>query len=100
MAMIPLLRLLEWLAARAGASLAADAGSAPWDVPSNADRAGSLLPVPQEGLEPELSRSLGHWALWLAVGIVLVILAVGYVRRRWRGRREVRPGWLTRRGLR
>lgn len=100
MAMIPLLRLLEWLAARAGAGLAADAGSVPWDTPTDADRAGRLVPVPQEGLEPELSRSLGLWALWLAVGVVLVIVAAGYVRRRWRGRRVVRPGWLTRRGPR
>ena len=51
------------------------------------------MPVPQEALEPEVTRSLGaHWALWLAVGLILLILAVGYIRRKWRARGAQRPG--------
>ena len=52
-------------------------------------------------LEPEMARSLGlHWALWLSVGLILLILAVGYVRRKWRARGDERPGRLTWRGPR
>ena len=48
-----------------------------------------------------MGRSLGlHWALWLAVGLILLILAVGYVRRKWRARGDERPGRLTWRGPR
>ncbi len=80
-----------------------DAGAPlpPGSQDTTADRAGRLVPVPQDGLEPEVTRSLGtHWALWLAVGIVLLILAVGYIRRKWRAHGAARPGWLTRRGPR
>ena len=67
-----LVGLIAWLAARAGANLgitAAGTPAEPWSGATNADRAGRLVPVPQDGLEPEVSRSLGvHWALWLAVG--------------------------------
>ncbi len=103
MAMRALLSLLEWLAARAGADLTADAGS-PWTGPSGADRAGRLVPAPQDGFEPEVGRSLGHslghWALWLAAAMILVILAVGYVRRRWRSKGDASPARLTWRGPR
>jgi len=92
MAMNLLLRVLEWLAIRAGADLGADAR--PWDAPSTADRAGQLVAVPQDGLEPEVTRSFGHWALWLAVGVVLLALALGYVRRRLRAKGEAWPAWL------
>ena len=101
-----LVGLIAWLAARAGADVGiatATAGSPsePWSGATNADRAGRLVPVPQDGLEPEISRSLGlHWALWLAVGLILLILAVGYVRRKWRARGDERPGRLTWRGPR
>jgi hypothetical protein len=94
-----LVGLIAWLAARAGADLgiaAAGSPSEPWSGATNADRAGRLVPVPQDGLEPEISRSRGlHWALWLAVGLILLILAVGYVRRKWRARGDERPGRLT-----
>ena len=54
------------------------------------------MPVPQERLEPEVTRSSAtHWALWLAVGVILLILAVGYIRRKWRAHGAARPGWLT-----
>jgi hypothetical protein len=92
--------LIARLAARAGADVGlADAGSpsAPWSGATNADRAGRLVPVPQDGFEPEMSRSLGaHWALWLAVGLIVLILAGGYVRRKWRargGKRAIRLTW-------
>jgi hypothetical protein len=86
-----LVALLGWLAARAGAA----------DAPSTADRAGRLVPAPHEGLEPEVSRSLvEHWALWLAVGLVLIIVGMGYARRRWRARGQTLPAWLTWLGLR
>jgi hypothetical protein len=90
-----LIDIIAWLAMRAGA----DIGSGP-PVPGSdattADRAGRLVPVPQEALEPEVTRSLGaHWALWLSVGLILLILAVGYIRRKWRARAVQRPGRLT-----
>ncbi len=92
-----LFALLQWLAVRAGAGAAlADAGGAASDGASTADRAGRLVPAPEAGLEPEVGRSLlGHWALWLAVGLVLLIVGVGYVRRRWRARGDARPARLT-----
>lgn len=99
-----LVDLVAWLAVRAGAGLGSvDAGAplGPGSEDTTADRAGRLVPVPQEGLEPEVTRSFGtHWALWLAVGIVLLILAVGYIRRKWRAHGAGRPGWLTWRGPR
>lgn len=100
MAMRLLLGLLEWLAARAGANPAADAGPSPWVDPSSADRAGRLVAAPQDALEREVGRSLGHWALWLAVAVVLLFLAAGYLRRRWRAKGEASPAWLTWRGPR
>jgi hypothetical protein len=91
--------LIAWLAARAGANVAAArAGSptAPWSGATDADRAGRLVPVPQQGLEPEVSRSLGlHWALWLAVGLIVLLLAGGYMHRKWRARVGKRAGRLT-----
>ena len=59
--------------------------SGPGSEVTTADRAGRLVTVPQDALEPVVTRSLGaHWALWLAVGLVLLILGVGYIRRKWR----------------
>ena len=104
MEMRTLVDLVAWLAARAAAELGmVDAGRPlpPGSQDTTADRAGRLVPVPQDGLEPEVTRSLGtHWVLWLAVGIVLLILAGGYIRRKWRARGDQGPGWLTRRGRR
>jgi len=102
MEMRTLVDFVAWLAAKAAAELGmAGAPLLPGSQDTTADRAGRLVPVPQEGLEPEVTRSLGtHWALWLAVGIVLLILAVGYIRRKGRAPGAARPGWLTRRGPR
>lgn len=90
-----LISLLELLAARAAASLGAKADSGVFSGPGMADRAGQLLAAPQDSLEPEVGRSFGHWALWAAVGVVLIILAIGYVRRRWGAKGERSPAWLT-----
>jgi len=96
-----LLALIVWLATRAGAdirqagaTLGDAAPGAGWLTDATgADRAGRLVPVPQDGLEPEVSRSLGaHWALWVAVGLILLILAIGFIRRRWKARGSARPG--------
>lgn len=98
-----LLALIMWLAARAGADIRWAGATLGDGAPSavqlaevtGADRAGRLIPVPQDGLEPEVSRSLGaHWALWVAVGLILLILAVGFIRRRWKARGSERPGRL------
>ena len=99
-----LIGLIAWLAARAGADVGmADAGAppVPWSDATTADRAGRLVAVPQDALEPEVTRSLGaHWALWLSVGLILLVLAIGYIRRKWRSQGAQRPGWLTWRGRR
>jgi hypothetical protein len=88
-----LVALIAWLAIRAGANIGP---GAPWSDATTADRAGRLVPVPQDALEPEVTRSLGaHWALWLSVGLILLILALGYIRRKWRSRSDQRPGRLT-----
>ena len=96
-----LVALVVWLATRAGADIR-QAGATLGDAaPSavqlaeatGADRAGRLIPVPQDGLEPQVSRSLGvHWALWVAVGLIALILASGFIRRRWRARGGERSG--------
>ena len=99
-----LVDLVAWLAVKAAAGLGSvDAGAplGPGSEDTTADRAGRLVPVPREGLEPEVTRSFGtHWALWLAVGLVLLIVGAGYVRRRWRARGHARGAGLTWRGPR
>jgi hypothetical protein len=90
-----LLRLLEWLASQARAGMGADAGGAPWSDTGGADRAGQLVPMPDEGLEPEVGRALGLWWLWLAAGVILLILAAGYLRRRGKARSKTRGVPLT-----
>lgn len=97
------LALIAWLATRAGADIR-QAGATLGDAATSAvqlaeatgaDRAGRLVAVPQDGLEPEVSRSLvSHWALWVAVGLILLILAIGFIRRWWKARGSVRPGHL------
>jgi hypothetical protein len=58
-----------------------------------ADRAGQLVPVPEDALEPEVARSIdSYWALWVAVALILGVLAIGFARRRWKARRPPRPG--------
>jgi hypothetical protein len=90
-----LVALLGWLAARAGAAAGA-AEAAGTGGATTADRAGRLVPAPHDGLEPDVGRSLAeHWAFWLAVGLVLVIVGIGYARRRWRARGQTPPAWLT-----
>jgi hypothetical protein len=98
--------LLAWLATRAGADIrpwqGLRRGSFAGVVPGMAaigqavrpDKAGRLVPVPEEALEPQ--RSLGaHWALWAAVLLVILILAIGYVRRRLKAGVDTRS-WLER----
>jgi hypothetical protein len=94
-----LLGLLAWLAVRAGSSLdfphktdslASVATAIPEVVgPNNLvqpNRGGWLVPVPDE---PEAGRSLVvHSALWAAVGVIVLLLAAGYVRRRWKSGRR------------
>ena len=65
------------------------------------NRAGRLVTVPDDGMETSIARSLlTHWALWAAVALILLALAAGYVRRRWRGGDRPRSarftGWLGR----
>jgi len=51
------------------------------------DRAGQLVPMREDALEQEVSRSLvSVGALWAAVGLILLLLVFGYFRRRWRRR--------------
>jgi hypothetical protein len=64
------------------------------------NRAGRLVTVPDD-VDASVARSLlAHWALWAAVALILLALAAGYVRRRWKG--GDRPwtarftGWLGR----
>jgi hypothetical protein len=118
-------RVIAWLAVRAGAKVrpppAADhspgrsqygksaaarfAGAAPAVAliaeATTADRAGRLVPLAEEALEPEVSRSLvSHWALWAAVGLILLVLGAGYLRRRWRARGRMARGTLVEPGRR
>ncbi len=63
------------------------------------NRAGRLVPVPDDRMEPSLARTLlAHWALWAAVALILLALAAGYVRRRSKDRRagQTRFAWLVR----
>ncbi len=55
------------------------------------NRAGRLVPVPDDGMEQGFARTLiAHWALWVAVALILLALAAGHVRRRWKG--GAKPG--------
>lgn len=103
-----LVSLLAWLAVRAGANIAlagpvrshgGAADAAPGVVvlgqAVEPNRAGRLVPVPEKALEPEVGRSLSaHWALWAAVALIVLILAAGYLRRRWKTGGTVRPTWF------
>lgn len=91
-----LVGLLAWLAIRAGADIGTPGER--WAQTSfvgaatriaelgpsvRPDRAGQLVPLPEEALEP--NRSLvAHWALLAAVALVVLIIAGGYLRRRWK----------------
>jgi hypothetical protein len=103
-----LVALLAWLAIRAGANVApaephwagaplisAAARAAEFGPVVRPDRAGRLVPVPEETLEP--NRPLAHWALLAAIALVVLIVGAGYLRRRWKahaqGTRPPRPAW-------
>lgn len=83
-----LLSLVAWLTAHAKADIVRIAAAQGGDGAAIGDRvepnrAGRL--VPNQMPEPEVGRSLfAHWALWGAAALILALLAVGYVRRRWR----------------
>ncbi len=61
------------------------------------NRAARLVTVPDDGMEPAgIARTLlAHWALWAAVALILLALAAGYLRRRWRGARQPGPARLS-----
>jgi hypothetical protein len=84
------LGLLAWLAVRAGSNFDFPAAIPAAMEPDNMvrpNRAGRLVPVPDA---PETGRSLlAHSALWAAVGVIVLILAAGYVRRRWKSGRRI-----------
>jgi len=42
--------------------------------------------VPEETLEP--NRPLAHWALLAAIALVVLIVAAGYLRRRWKAQAQ------------
>lgn len=84
--------VLQWLVARAGLGARFAGGGELGGA--TADRAARLVPVPGEELEPEVGRSLiESGALWLLIGFVLVLVGIGYLRRRWRGRHGESPVW-------
>lgn len=84
--------VLQWLAARAGLGTRFSGAGA--DGVTTADRAARLVPVPGEELEPEVGRSLiENGAMWLLIGFVLLLLGIGYLRRRWRRRASAKPAW-------
>lgn len=85
--------LIAWFAAQAVTGIGRNAMPFAIAVPGAAalgqtvgpNRAGRLVPVQDDTLEPEFGRSLvAHWALWAAVALILLILLAGYLRRRWR----------------
>jgi hypothetical protein len=87
-----LLRVIAWLAVRAGARLGpdgrpirrADFSGAALAGAVTANRAGRLVGVEEE---PEVHRSLAaHWAFWAVVALILAVVAAIYLRRRWRSR--------------
>jgi hypothetical protein len=108
-----LVGLLARLATRAGANIgrpgqrwerASFVGTAtisPRRVRSG--RAGRLVPLPEEAPRPDRSLAT-HWAPLAAVALVVLIVAAGYMRRRWkaytqgRGPRFPWPAWGRWRG--
>jgi hypothetical protein len=103
-------RLIAWLARRAGARLgppppapwrrgphraleggARFAGAAPLAISTahatTADKAGRLVPLPEENREAEGARSLlSHSSFWAAVVLVLLVIGFGYLVRRLRSK--------------
>jgi hypothetical protein len=88
-----LVSLLAWLARSAGAASPGNLSLSVM-VPGVAvlaevvqpNRAGRLVPVPEEALEQsDIARSLTLYSvLWAAVAVIVLLLAVGYLRRRWK----------------
>src|ERR1700730_17974481 len=91
-----LVGLLAWLAIKAGAELATPGqrwghasvfGAATrlgeLAAPVRPEKAGLLVRVPEEALEPDRSI-VAHWALLAAVALVVLIVTGGYLRRRWK----------------
>lgn len=91
-----LVGLLAWLAIKAGADIAtpgqrwghasvfgAATRLAELTAPVRPDKAGRLVPVPEEALEPDRSI-VAHWALLAAVALVVLIVTRRYLRRRWK----------------
>ena len=94
-----LVGLLTWLAIKAGADIGRGAS-----LVGSASRVAGLGPavhpgpgvsIPEKALEPN-HPVLAHWALLAAVALVGLIVAGGYLRRRWRalfeGRRRCVEG--------
>ena len=102
-----LVGLLAWLAVRAGADIGPAAHCWSHDCVAGAairaaelgpqvrpNKAGRLVPLPEEALEADRPLA-AHWAFWAAVALVLLIVAAGYLRRRWKAQGAVRPAWLA-----
>lgn len=58
------------------------------------DRAGRLVPMPEDTVQTGRSL-LAWWVLAAAVALIMVMLAAGFLRRRWKAGWRPRPGWLA-----
>jgi hypothetical protein len=87
--------LVAWFAARAGADIkpatwtlshpcvaVAATGTLILGEVVRPNRAGRLVPLNDDGTARPFAW---HWALWLAVALIMALLAAGYLRRRWKG---------------
>jgi hypothetical protein len=108
-----LVGLLASLATRAGANIGArgSVGSAPRSSAPptisrrrvRSGRAGRLVLLPEEAPRPDHSLA-AHWAPLAAVALLVLIVAAGYMRRRWKAHTQGRgaafswPAWGRWRG--
>jgi hypothetical protein len=106
-----LVGLLAWLAIKAGADIAtpgqrwghasvfgAATRLAELAAPVRPDKAGRLVPVPEEALEPDRSI-VAHWALLAAVALVVLIVTGGLPAAALEGAREAARSALSLAGV-